>query len=164
MGKNGSKLSKRDGEVHVGAYRELGYEPEALLNFIALMGYNHRVEKSGEEAQKLGEGEALDEVKTMQELIDEVSAADAKLRINIAPRRLMKSLRDRSPSKVRPTPNLALEISPFSAKAPISESKTCRNKAFKTRSVESNPPTTSAGLSIDSLTRPERSLFTPGQR
>ncbi len=35
-----SKLSKRQGDVAVEDYREKGYLPEALLNFIALLGWN----------------------------------------------------------------------------------------------------------------------------
>lgn len=40
---DGSKLSKRHADVHVQSYRQSGYEPEAMLNFVALMGFNwHR--------------------------------------------------------------------------------------------------------------------------
>jgi len=38
---DGSKLSKRSGDVRVEEYITKGYEPEALLNFVALMGMNH---------------------------------------------------------------------------------------------------------------------------
>ncbi|KAA1129692.1 Glutamate--tRNA ligase mitochondrial [Puccinia graminis f. sp. tritici] len=38
---DGSKLSKRSGDVRVEDYIAKGYEPEALLNFVALMGMNH---------------------------------------------------------------------------------------------------------------------------
>ncbi|EIW68016.1 hypothetical protein TREMEDRAFT_13793, partial [Tremella mesenterica DSM 1558] len=36
-----SKLSKRIGDVRIDHYRQEGYEPEALLNFVALMGWDH---------------------------------------------------------------------------------------------------------------------------
>ncbi len=36
----GRKLSKRDGAVEVHLFRRAGYLPEALLNFIALLGWN----------------------------------------------------------------------------------------------------------------------------
>ncbi|CAD7068232.1 unnamed protein product [Tilletia caries] len=39
---DGSKLSKRTGDAHVQAYIDKGYEPEAVLNFVGLMGYNHQ--------------------------------------------------------------------------------------------------------------------------
>lgn len=35
----GNKLSKRSGDVHVSAYRDLGYLPETLINFVALLGW-----------------------------------------------------------------------------------------------------------------------------
>ncbi|KAL7418807.1 Glutamate--tRNA ligase mitochondrial [Cryptotrichosporon argae] len=38
---DGTKLSKRTGDVHVEHYRQSGYEPGALLNFLALMGWDH---------------------------------------------------------------------------------------------------------------------------
>ncbi|GAA5898429.1 hypothetical protein JCM6882_007773 [Rhodosporidiobolus microsporus] len=37
---DGSKLSKRTGDVSVEQYIDKGYEPEALLNFVALMGWS----------------------------------------------------------------------------------------------------------------------------
>jgi glutamyl-tRNA synthetase len=36
----GRKLSKRDGDVEVHAFRAAGYLPEALMNFIALLGWS----------------------------------------------------------------------------------------------------------------------------
>ncbi|MCD4825901.1 MAG: glutamate--tRNA ligase [Phycisphaerae bacterium] len=40
MDMDGRKLSKRDGDVEVDTFRQHGYLPEALLNFIALLGWN----------------------------------------------------------------------------------------------------------------------------
>jgi len=40
-----SKLSKRKGDVSVADYRNQGYLPEALINFIALLGWNPGTEK-----------------------------------------------------------------------------------------------------------------------
>jgi len=39
MDMQGRKLSKRDGDVEVHAFRAAGYLPEALVNFIALLGW-----------------------------------------------------------------------------------------------------------------------------
>ncbi|HET7560475.1 MAG TPA: glutamate--tRNA ligase [Limnochordia bacterium] len=39
LGANRRKLSKRDGNAYLGDYRERGYLPEALINFMALMGW-----------------------------------------------------------------------------------------------------------------------------
>jgi glutamyl-tRNA synthetase len=51
----GGKLSKRKGAVSVGEYREKGYLPHALFNFLALLGWS-----PGDEREKM----------TLQELID----------------------------------------------------------------------------------------------
>src|SRR6185312_2495013 len=40
-----SKLSKRHGHTNVNWYREEGYLPEAVLNFLALQGWTHPEEK-----------------------------------------------------------------------------------------------------------------------
>ena len=50
MSPTGGKLSKRNAEkqgipVLVRAYRELGYEPEAVINFLALLGWNPGTEE-----------------------------------------------------------------------------------------------------------------------
>jgi len=39
------KLSKRDGDVSVEDFRNKGYLPEALINFIALLGWNPKTER-----------------------------------------------------------------------------------------------------------------------
>lgn len=40
-----SKLSKRTGDVAVSIYRDKGYLPEALVNFVALLGWNPRADR-----------------------------------------------------------------------------------------------------------------------
>ncbi|MBQ7528605.1 glutamate--tRNA ligase [bacterium] len=40
INESGKKLSKRDGDVSVESYREKGYLPEAMLNFLCLLGWN----------------------------------------------------------------------------------------------------------------------------
>lgn len=35
-----TKISKRAGAVYIGEFREMGYLPEALINFLALLGWN----------------------------------------------------------------------------------------------------------------------------
>ncbi len=40
MDMQGRKLSKRDGAVDVGAFRDQGYLPETLINFVSLLGWN----------------------------------------------------------------------------------------------------------------------------
>jgi glutamyl-tRNA synthetase len=41
MGSDGQKLSKRHGATSVFAYRDAGYFPEALLNYLARLGWSH---------------------------------------------------------------------------------------------------------------------------
>lgn len=41
LGKDRAKLSKRHGAVSVTAYREQGYLPEALVNYLARLGWSH---------------------------------------------------------------------------------------------------------------------------
>jgi len=38
---NGKKLSKRDGATDVMMYKEMGYRPEALMNFLVRLGWSH---------------------------------------------------------------------------------------------------------------------------
>lgn len=52
---DGSKLSKRHADVHVESYRAAGYEPEALINFVALMGFNWHLSDSRNEVFHLEE-------------------------------------------------------------------------------------------------------------
>ena len=40
MGEDGSRLSKRHGHTSVNEYRELGYLPEAVFNFLSLLGWS----------------------------------------------------------------------------------------------------------------------------
>jgi glutamyl-tRNA synthetase len=41
LGKDGGKLSKRHGAQSVGEFREMGYLPEAMRNFLAKLGWGH---------------------------------------------------------------------------------------------------------------------------
>src|SRR6202044_1657124 len=40
-GPDGAKLSKRHGALGVDAYREMGYLPEALRNYLLRLGWSH---------------------------------------------------------------------------------------------------------------------------
>lgn len=40
MGEDGSRLSKRHGHTSVGEYRDIGYLPEAVFNFLSLLGWS----------------------------------------------------------------------------------------------------------------------------
>ena len=51
LGDDGQKLSKRRGAVSVTAYRDAGYLPEALLNYLARLGWSHGDEEIFSAAQ-----------------------------------------------------------------------------------------------------------------
>jgi glutamyl/glutaminyl-tRNA synthetase len=58
---DGSKLSKRSGDVHVESYIQKGYLPEAIDNFVALLGWHPSASSNS------------DALFTMNELVDQVS-------------------------------------------------------------------------------------------
>ncbi len=60
LGQDGKKLSKRHGATHVRSFKDMGYLPEALLNFLLLVGWNP------------GEGEEQ-EIFTREEMIKRFS-------------------------------------------------------------------------------------------
>lgn len=41
LGPDGAKLSKRHGAVNVMQYREDGYLPQAILNYLVRLGWSH---------------------------------------------------------------------------------------------------------------------------
>ncbi len=68
LGPDGKKLSKRHGATNISAFRESGYLPEALINFLALVGWSA--------------GEGIDqEIFSMDELVKRFSLE----RVNSAP-------------------------------------------------------------------------------
>lgn len=66
LGSDRSKLSKRHGAVSINWYREQGYLPEAMVNFMAFMGWSPQSAQGGQDAQNK-------EIFSMQELISEFS-------------------------------------------------------------------------------------------
>lgn len=48
LGPDKAKLSKRHGATTVKAFRDLGYYPEALVNFLALLGFNPGTDELGD--------------------------------------------------------------------------------------------------------------------
>ncbi len=64
----GRKLSKRDGDVEVHAFRTAGYLPEALVNFIALLGWN-----PGDDRERLTMAEMIESFS-----VDRIGKANAK--------------------------------------------------------------------------------------
>jgi glutamyl-tRNA synthetase len=67
MSPEGGKLSKRDANrlgipVYVNDYREAGYEPDGLLNFLALLGWNPGTEQELFDLEAMAEAFSLDRV------------------------------------------------------------------------------------------------------
>ncbi|MBO8169294.1 MAG: glutamate--tRNA ligase [Thermoanaerobacteraceae bacterium] len=62
LGKDGSKMSKRHGATSVAQYRQQGYLPEALVNFLALLGWSPEGEEEKFSLDELIELFSLDRV------------------------------------------------------------------------------------------------------
>ncbi|GJJ13835.1 hypothetical protein Clacol_008092 [Clathrus columnatus] len=62
---DGSKMSKRMGDVQVNDYIKKGWEPEAVINWLALTGWGNRSEG---ENTKLERGKSVPDVFTLEEL------------------------------------------------------------------------------------------------
>jgi len=56
MGPDGGKLSKRHGATSVGDFRDMGYLPSAIINYLALLSWS-----PGEEREKLSKAEMVGE-------------------------------------------------------------------------------------------------------
>jgi glutamyl-tRNA synthetase len=83
MGQDNAKLSKRNGEVSIAWYRERGFLPEAICNYLALLGWS-----PGDDKENI----------TMQELIDLFTVE----RVNSSPARFdMKKLEAINGDKIR---------------------------------------------------------------
>ena len=71
----GGKLSKRSADtlgipVNVAQYREAGYEPEAVVNFLALLGWNPGTEQEVMSVDEMAEAFTLDRIGTSGVQID----------------------------------------------------------------------------------------------
>lgn len=62
LSKTHKKLSKRDGDVSVKEFVENGYLPEALINFVAFLGWNPKTEQEKFSLTELVEQFSLDKV------------------------------------------------------------------------------------------------------
>ncbi|MFA5919435.1 MAG: glutamate--tRNA ligase [Candidatus Nanopelagicaceae bacterium] len=83
MGQDNAKLSKRNGEVSIAWYREAGFLPEAICNYLALLGWS-----PGEDRENI----------TMQELTELFTVE----RVNSSPARFdMKKLEAINGDKIR---------------------------------------------------------------
>lgn len=103
MGQDNAKLSKRNGEVSIAWYREQGFLPEAICNYLALLGWS-----PGDDKENI----------TMQELVNLFTIE----RVNSSPARFdMKKLEAINGDKIRAlTLDKFLELSlPFLIEAKL---------------------------------------------
>ena len=70
-GADGKKLSKRTGDVNVLDYRDKGYLPAALLNFLALLGWNDGTEQEIFTPDELKDKFKLEQVNTSPAVFDQ---------------------------------------------------------------------------------------------
>jgi glutamyl-tRNA synthetase len=71
LAEGGGKLSKRKGAASVGDYRELGYLPEAMVNFLSLLGWSPGEDLEFMEREVLIEKFTLDRVNPKSAVFDE---------------------------------------------------------------------------------------------
>ncbi len=63
LSKTGGKLSKRDGAQSVGEFREMGYLPEAIRNYLAKLGWGHGDDELFTDAEAIAWFDVKDVVK-----------------------------------------------------------------------------------------------------
>lgn len=71
LGADGKRLSKRHGATSVEAYRDLGYLPEAVMNYLALLGWSLDGETTIFSRETLMENFTLDRVSRNPAIFDE---------------------------------------------------------------------------------------------
>lgn len=70
-GTDGKKLSKRTGDADVLEYQKKGYQPEALLNFLALLGWNDGTEQEIFSLKELQDKFKLGQINTSPAVFDQ---------------------------------------------------------------------------------------------
>lgn len=70
LNKDGTKLSKRQNDVAASDYRDKGYLPEAILNFVALLGWNPGTEQDIFTKQELVEQFSLERIQKSGAVFD----------------------------------------------------------------------------------------------
>ncbi len=71
LGSDGKRLSKRHGATSVEAYRDHGYLPEAVMNYLALLGWSLDGETTILSRETLAENFSLDRVSSNPAIFDE---------------------------------------------------------------------------------------------
>lgn len=68
LNRDGTKMSKRKGDVQVFDYKKRGWEPQAILNWLALAGWGQQAELDGTDAKQAPDSTR---VMTMDEIVEE---------------------------------------------------------------------------------------------
>ncbi len=76
LGKDGSRLSKRHGATSVEEFKEIGYLPDAMVNYLALLGWYPKEGKDGKVEEILDQGELIEQFD-----IDSVSKHPARFNL-----------------------------------------------------------------------------------
>lgn len=71
LDKNGGKLSKRKGAASVGDFRDLGYLPETLVNYLALLGWNPGDDREVMKLQEMIDAFKLERINPKSAMFDE---------------------------------------------------------------------------------------------
>ena len=95
-----SKLSKRHGHTNVNWYRDEGYLPQALLNFLALQGWTHPQEKEIFSLQEFIQVFDLKDVRAVGPIFDltKLTWMNQQYIQNLPPKELEKRLRQYYPN------------------------------------------------------------------
>ena len=70
VNQHGKPYSKRDGDAYVGDFREKGFSPEALFNYLSLLGWSPGDDREKMTRQEMIEAFTLDRVKSSAALMD----------------------------------------------------------------------------------------------
>ncbi len=71
LGQDGARLSKRHGATSVEKYREIGYMPQSIVNYLSLLGWSHPEGKEVMELQEMIDAFELTRVSSNAAIYDE---------------------------------------------------------------------------------------------
>ena len=116
MSPTGGKLSKRSAErlgipVNVRQYREAGYEPEAVVNFLALLGWNPGTDQERFTLDELAEAFSVERIGTSgaQFSLDKLTWFNGQVLRDLAPAEIAARARDAVEAKHGAQPDGRIE-------------------------------------------------------
>ena len=75
LGSDGARLSKRHGACAVDVYREMGYLPQSMINYLALLGWSYNDKQTLFELEELIDKFTLDRINKNASIFDEKKLA-----------------------------------------------------------------------------------------